>query len=66
MKRPLPAEQLRHVVWCEDGGVPTVVHPTWGGAYYAASKLAQQHPGHRFHIMQTRAIRVSAVKDAAA
>lgn len=54
--KPLPKEVLRHLVWHEDGGLPTVVHEKWNGAYRAACLLADANPGERFHVMQSRAI----------
>lgn len=62
-RKGLPIEKRLHVVLCEGGGLPTVVHKTWAAAYRAACLLAEANPGQRFHVMQTQSIRV--VKGAA-
>lgn len=54
--KPLSEAVQRHVVWHEGGGIPTVVHEKWNGAYRAACLLAEANPGERFHVMQSRAV----------
>jgi hypothetical protein len=55
-------EGKRFMVWCEDGGLPTVAHRSWGVALAEAKRLAKLHRGFRFHVMQTSIVVVKAVK----
>jgi hypothetical protein len=60
--RKPPLEGKRFMVWCEDGGVPTVAHRSWGVALTEAKRLAKLHRGHRFHVMHTSMIVTKALK----
>lgn len=42
------------MVWGERKGAPTVMHATAEDARDEAMRLARQHPGHRFHVLETR------------
>ena len=39
------------LVWCEDGGPPTVKHITYGAAKAEAQRLARAHPGKHFVVL---------------
>lgn len=39
------------LVWCEDGGPPTVKHVTYARAKAEAQRLARAHPGEHFVVM---------------
>lgn len=41
------------LVWKEGGGVPTYQHPNSQSAENEAARLAQKHPGSRFHILKS-------------
>ena len=43
----------KHLVWCENRGLPTVAHPTIGIAEREAKRLAALNPGEDFHVMST-------------
>lgn len=49
-------EETRHMVWCEDGGLPTRAHREWGVAVAEAKRLSRKHPGKRFHVLQSKRI----------
>lgn len=40
------------VVWCEDGGTPTVKHPDLHIAQTEARRLAKMNPSRRFWVME--------------
>lgn len=42
------------VVWCEDGGVPTVKHENARAAEVEAKRLATTAPGRRFIVMEAK------------
>lgn len=42
-----------YVVWCPTAGPPTVRHETFGGAKAEAERLAENNPGHTFHVLQS-------------
>ncbi|WP_068091037.1 hypothetical protein [Novosphingobium rosa] len=41
------------LVWCENGGPPTVKHPDEGSANREADRLAKCSPGRRFFVLAT-------------
>jgi len=45
------------LVWCVQGGAPTVKHSTFESAAYEAERLARNNQGKRFEVME----RVSSV-----
>ena len=40
------------IVWCDNGGVPTVKHPTVQSARAEAERLARTNAGRHFHVLQ--------------
>jgi hypothetical protein len=46
-------------VMCEGGGVPTVLHKTFGAAAYEAARLAHENPGFRFHVLASQRVSVA-------
>lgn len=44
-------EEQFWVVWCENGGAPTVKHPTFADAKREANRLARNVPGNRFVVL---------------
>lgn len=46
-------ENTKHfwLVWCEDGGRPTVKHEFYENAKREAQRLARMHPSHRFVVL---------------
>lgn len=49
-------EPQQFAVMCEGGGLPTVLHPTWGGAAFQAARLAHENPGARFHVLASQRV----------
>lgn len=41
------------LVWCENGGPPTVKHPDEASAIREAERLAKRSPGLRFFVLAT-------------
>jgi hypothetical protein len=40
------------LVWCENGGAPTVKHPSLDSAKREAERLAKANEGRTFHVLE--------------
>lgn len=56
-------DEVFWMVWCPQGGAPTVAHGSESKAITEAGRLAQAHPGRQFYVLQaTERIEVNAVR----
>ena len=51
MDNDFEPQQPFWLVWCDNGGVPTVKHATEYSARKEAERLASANPGQRFHVL---------------
>ena len=44
------------IVWCPQAGPPTVQHPSRALAEVQGKRLAQQHPGQNFYVLEAMSL----------